>query len=128
MARILVVDDDELIGDMVRAILEAEGHVIGVVTSGEAAVAAIAAKQPDLVILDSMMPGIPGEEVLRQIRTSASYRTPVLMLTAKRNTSDVQIAMRAGADDYLKKPFDPDELLFRVDELLESGRKRPIGL
>ena len=125
MARILVVDDDELLGETVRAILEAEGHVVGYVASGEEAVAAIAVKQPELIILDSMMPGIPGEEVLRRLRTSASYRTPVLMLTAKRNSSDVQIAMRAGADDYLKKPFDPEELAFRVDELLANGRKRP---
>lgn len=127
MARILVVDDDELLGEAVRAVLEAEGHIVGFVTSGDAAVKAISAKQPDLVILDCMMPGMPGEEVLRQVRTvDALYRTPVLMLTARRNEADVQIAIRAGADDYLKKPFDPDELVVRVEALLDRARKRGI--
>ncbi|HEY0627183.1 MAG TPA: response regulator transcription factor [Allosphingosinicella sp.] len=127
MAHILVVDDDELLGETVRAILESEGHAVGYVSSGEAAIETIALKRPDLIILDAMMPGIPGEEVLRRVRASdGSYRTPVLMLTARRNESDVQIAMRAGADDYLKKPFDPDRLLAHVDILLESGRKRVV--
>jgi DNA-binding response OmpR family regulator len=65
--------------------------------------------------------------VLRKVRTlDAAYQTPVMMLTARRKEGDVQIAMRAGADDYLKKPFDPDQLLARVDILLERGRRRPV--
>ena len=127
MARILVIDDDELLGEAVRAVLESENHVVGTLTSGEAGLAAIELKQPDLVILDTMMPGMPGEEVLRRIRTSDRvYRTPVLMLTARRAEPDVQIAMRAGADDYLKKPFDPDQLLARVEALLIGGRRRSV--
>lgn len=125
MARILVVDDDELVGEAVRAILEGEGHVVGVVTGGKAALAAIAAKQFDLVILDSMMPDLPGSDVLHAVRTSlAHFATPILMLTARRADADVDIAMRAGADDYLKKPFDPDMLVVRVESLLASGRRR----
>jgi two-component system, OmpR family, response regulator MtrA len=127
MAHILVVDDDELLGEAVRAALEAEGHAVGLVTDGQAALDAIQRKRPDLIVLDNMMPGVPGEEVLRQIRASDGvYRTPVLMLTARRKEDDVQIAMRAGADDYLKKPFDPDRLLAHVDVLLASGRKRVV--
>jgi DNA-binding response OmpR family regulator len=126
MARILVVDDDELVCEAVRVILEAEGHIVGFVTSGEAAVAAVTFKRPDLIILDSMMPGMPGQEVLRQIRQSHSaYATPVLMLTARRSESDVQIAMRAGVDDYLKKPFDPDQLAMRVEDLLLRAQRKP---
>lgn len=127
MAHILIVDDDEFLGETVRAILEGEGHAVGFVTSGQAAVEAVRLKQPDLVILDSMMPGMPGEEVLRRIRTmSSGYRISVLMLTAKGKEADKQIALRAGADDYLKKPFDPDRLLAHVDILLDGGRKRSV--
>ena len=127
MAHTLFVHADELLGETVRAVLEAEGHAVGFVAGGEAALEAIRRKRPDLVILDNMMPDVPGEEVLRQIRASDGvYRTPVLMLTARRKEDDVQIAMRAGADDYLKKPFDPDQLLAHVDVLLASGRKRVV--
>ena len=127
MAHILVVDDDELLGETVRAALEGEAHAVGFVPTGGAALEAIRRKRPDLVILDNMMPGVPGEEVLPQIRASEGvYRTPVLMLTARRKEDDVQIAMRAGADDYLKKPFDPDQLLAHVDVLLASGRRRVV--
>ena len=123
MARILVVDDDELVAESVRAALESEGHVVGVVNGGREALAAIGAARPDLVILDAMMPGVPGSEVLHQVRSSTSaWKTPILMLTARRNEADVEIAYRAGVDDYLKKPFDPDELLFRVDELLKRKK------
>lgn len=77
-------------------------------------------KRPDLVILDCSMPELPGIEALRQIRASAiSYATPVLMLTGRRSNADEEIAVRTGADDYLRKPFDPDQLVARVESLLE---------
>ncbi|HYN45183.1 MAG TPA: response regulator, partial [Allosphingosinicella sp.] len=79
-------------------------------------------KRPDLVILDCNMPEIGGIEALRQIRLlRIAYATPVLMLTARRGESDEEIAMRAGASDYLRKPFDPDQLVSRVEDLLRRA-------
>ncbi len=125
MSRIIFADDDELVGELVREVLSREGHVVGVVPDGDAAVAAIILKAPDLVIMDVMMPGMGGVEAVRRIRASSTaYATPILMLSGRRNEADVEIALRAGADDYLKKPFDPDELCARVSLLLEN-RKRP---
>lgn len=105
-------------------VLAAEGHVVGVVPDGKAAVSAITLKVPDLAILDVMMPGTGGVEAVRQIRASErAHSVPILMLSARSKQEDVEIALRAGADDYLTKPFDQDQLLARVDRLLHS-RKR----
>ena len=124
MALILLADDDELVGDVVRATLSARGHVVGLVGNGADAVRVVELKQPDLVILDCTMPELPGIEALRQIRLSrTAYRTPVLILTARRSEMDEEIAMRAGANDYLRKPFDPDELIVRVESLLEKAAR-----
>jgi len=119
MALILLADDDEMVREVVRAALATRGHVVGLVDNGADAVRVVELKKPALVILDCSMPELPGVEVLRQIRISRTvYRTPVLMLTARRSTMDEEIAMRAGANDYLRKPFDPDELIARVESLL----------
>ncbi|MBA3676298.1 MAG: response regulator transcription factor [Sphingosinicella sp.] len=124
MARIIFADDDELLRDVVLATLSAAGYVVGVVPDGETAVRAVILKRPDLVILDVMMPGIGGVEAVRQIRGSeVGYEIPILMLSARGHEGDVQIALRAGADDYLKKPFDPDQLIARAEVLL-AERKR----
>jgi DNA-binding response OmpR family regulator len=122
MTLILLADDDEMIGDIVRETLTGCGYVVGVVENGRDAVRAVQLKQPALVILDCGMPELSGEDVLRSIRLSAGgYRTPVLMLTARRSAMDVEIARRAGANDYLKKPFDPDDLVVRVENLLSKA-------
>lgn len=119
MALILVADDDEMVCDIVRHTLSANGHVVGSVSNGRDAIRVVDAKQPALVILDCSMPVLSGVEALRQIKLSAaSCRTPVLMLTARRGGSDEEIALRAGADDYLRKPFDAADLLVRVESLL----------
>ncbi len=126
MARILYAEDDELVGEIVRDTLTEAGHVVGVVNDGTSAFRAIQVKQPDLVILDCSMPEMGGVEVVRRIRiTQGIYDTPILMLTARRSENDVDLAMRAGANDYLKKPFDPDQLVVVVDALLDrSAQKR----
>lgn len=125
IAYIIVADDDELVADVVRATLTGYGHVVGVVGNGDAALKAVAAKNPDLLILDCNMPERSGLLALREIRQSHRFfELPVLMLTARRGEADVELAMREGADDYVKKPFDPDELAFRVDELLERKGRR----
>lgn len=119
MSLILIADDDELVCEVVRNTLSEQGHVVGVVNNGGEAVRAFEAKLPDLVILDCAMPEMSGVDVLRQIRVSLEgSRTPVLMLTARRSSFDEEIASRAGADDYLRKPFSPIQLLVRVELLL----------
>jgi DNA-binding response OmpR family regulator len=126
MALILLADDDELVGEVVRDALSARGHIVGIVETGTDAVRVVEIKRPALVILDCAMPGLNGIEALRQIRLSrTAHRTPVLMLTGRRSESDVEIAMRAGANDYLKKPFDPNQLVARVESLLAKASGTP---
>lgn len=129
MALILIADDDPLVGDIVRYTLSARGHIVGIVDNGEDALRVVETKQPDLVILDCSMPGLAGVDVLRQLRVSdASFAVPVLMLTARWGRNDENIALRAGATDYLRKPFDPDELLAIVDHMLRKAElARPVG-
>jgi len=126
MALILLADDDELVGEVVREALSARGHVVGVVENGADAVRVVEVKNPELIILDCSMPEMNGIEALIQIRRSSTgCSTPILMLTARRSEMDVDIAMRAGASDYLKKPFDADQLVARVEDMLEkSAAKR----
>lgn len=122
MALILLADDDELVGEVVREALAARGHVVGVVENGADAVRVVEVKNPELVILDCSMPEMNGIEALIKIRRStAAYSTPVLMLTARRSEMDVEIAMRAGANEYLKKPFDADQLVAVVEDMLEKS-------
>ena len=119
MALILLADDDELVGEVVREALSARGHVVGVVENGADAVRVVKVKQPELVILDCSMPEMNGIEALIKIRQSAAgCSLPILMLTARRSERDVEIAMRAGASDYLKKPFDADQLVAVVEDML----------
>ncbi|MEO7277383.1 MAG: response regulator transcription factor [Sphingomicrobium sp.] len=120
MAFILLADDDELIVDVVRAALNANGHVVGAVDDGKSVVAIVEAKQPDLVILDCSMPEVSGIQALVAMRRSdRCCRIPVLMLTARLGEGDEDIAIRAGAQDYLRKPFDPEQLVSRVEMLID---------
>ena len=123
MARIIIAEDDEIVSEVVREALTKAGHVVGVADNGADAVRAIKVKRPDLVILDCNMPELSGLMVLREIRTALSlYDTPVLVLTGRQSQRDVDLAFNQGADDYMKKPFDPEELVFRVEELLENRK------
>lgn len=124
MARILIADDDELVVEAVRAALEAHGHIVGGLEDGASVGMVVELKRPDLVILDCVMP-TSGIKALRDIRTSpVGYTTPVLMLTARRGQADEDIAIGAGADGYLRKPFDPEHLVFRVEEMLEQRQRK----
>ena len=119
MALIILADDDELIGELVRSTLGSAGYVVGVVANGADALRAIRAKRPQLVILDCNMPELSGISVLRELRKAPElYQIPVLMLTGRRARADEDIAMYEGANDYLRKPFEPDELTNRVERLL----------
>lgn len=122
MARIIIADDDELVVDMVRSALEARGHIVGSLADGTRVKQVVETKRPDLVILDCSMPEKSGIQVLRELRTSVSvHGTPVLVLTGRRSLNDEDIAWKAGTDDYLRKPFDPDELVARVEALLPGS-------
>ena len=124
MARIIIADDDEIIGEIARDALVARGHGVGVLTNGRDALKVIAAKLPDLVILDCNMPELTGLLVLREMRNSKTLcETPVLMLTGRQSERDVELARYEGANDYMKKPFDPEELVFRVEDLLERKQR-----
>ena len=128
MARIIIADDDEVSGEIARDALIASGHGAGLVADGADALRIVKMRRPDLLILDCNMPGLTGVLVLRELRnTPALCDLPVMMLTARRSAQDVDLAMFAGADGYMKKPFDPDELVFEVEELLAS-RKRSNSL
>jgi DNA-binding response OmpR family regulator len=118
--RILVVDDEAPILDLVRGYLERDGFEVATAADGLAGLAVVRATNPDVVILDVMLPGLDGIEVCRQIRTfSTAY---VLMLTARGEEIDRIMGLTVGADDYLVKPFSPRELVARVKALLRRPR------
>ena len=122
MTLVLMVDDDPLIADVVRAALKPLGYTVGVVSDGRAVLEIVEFKRPALVILDCAMPLMPGIEVLRRIRTSRTASSvPVLMLTARSSAADREIGMRAGASFYMKKPFDADQLAAVVDDLVREN-------
>ncbi|HSO29200.1 MAG TPA: response regulator transcription factor [Candidatus Sulfomarinibacteraceae bacterium] len=119
--RVLVVDDEAPIRDLVRGYLEREGFAVETAMDGPSAVAAVRASAPEVVILDVMLPGLDGVEVCRQIRTfSDAY---VLMLTARGEEIDRIVGLTVGADDYLVKPFSPRELVARVKALQRRPRR-----
>ncbi|HEY51983.1 MAG TPA: response regulator transcription factor [Caldilineae bacterium] len=118
-ATILVVDDEQPVRNTVRAYLEKEGYTVHTAADGPTALRAARAFRPDVVILDIMLPGIDGLEVLRQIRQESSAW--VIMLTARTEEMDKVLGLKMGADDYLTKPFSPRELVARVDAMLRRG-------
>ncbi|EJZ81936.1 MtrAB system response regulator MtrA [Corynebacterium otitidis] len=111
-ATILVVDDDPAISEMLSIVLEDEGFKTVVVTDGAEAVDTFEESQPDLVMLDIMLPGVDGIEICRQLRARSDV--PIIMLTAKADSTDVVEGLESGADDYMTKPFKPNELVARV--------------
>ena len=116
--RILVVDDEPRIINFLKIKLEASGYKVIVAASGREALELMPTAQPDLVVLDVMMPGIVGLETLRRVRAASSV--PVIILSAKESSDDKVKGLKLGADDYLAKPFRPDELVARI----ESVRRR----
>jgi len=113
---ILLVDDDENICKVVKLYLEKEGLNILVANDGKAGLDLFATGSPDLVLLDIMMPGMDGIEVIKRIRRDSNV--PVIMLTAKGDTFDKVLALELGADDYIVKPFEPKELVARIKAVI----------
>ena len=110
--KILVVDDDPAISEMLTIVLEAEGFEPIAVTDGNEAVPAFHEHEPELILLDLMLPGMNGVDICRAIRSESAV--PIVMLTAKTDTVDVVLGLESGADDYITKPFKPKELVARI--------------
>jgi len=117
--RILVVDDDPTVGEVVARYLEHAGYAVTVVADGQVALDKALADPPDLVVLDLMLPGLDGLEVFRRLR--ARFPVPVVMLTALGDESDRLVGLELGADDYVTKPFSPRELVLRVQSVLRRS-------
>ncbi len=115
---VLVVDDEPTIAEVVARYLERAGYRARIAGDGLGAIEAAVAQRPDLVVLDLMLPGIDGLEVMRRLRELDRTRIAVILLTAKGEESDRVIGLRLGADDYVVKPFSPAELVARVDAVL----------
>lgn len=121
--KILVVDDEEDIRELVRYNLEKEGYVVDCVLSGEQALRPAREERPDLILLDLMLPGLDGLDVCRQLKSSpVTGIIPVIMLTAKGEDADVVSGLELGAEDYIIKPFSPRVLLARVKVVLRRRR------
>jgi two-component system, OmpR family, alkaline phosphatase synthesis response regulator PhoP len=120
---ILVVDDEQHIVELLTMYLQKEGYAVDSANSGSAALEQFAKRQPDLVVLDLMLPDQDGFEVCRQIRAKGD--TPIIMLTARDDDVDKIVGLELGADDYLTKPFNPRELLARAKAVLRRYRAEP---
>ncbi len=126
MTRILVVEDDRDIGDLVSRYLEKAGFAVELLSSGRDALRAIAERPPDLLILDLMLPHVDGLEICRAARArEQTSAIPIIMLTARAEESERIIGLELGADDYMAKPFSPSELVARVRALLRRAHRQP---
>jgi DNA-binding response OmpR family regulator len=122
MARILVIDDDITVREVVVSYLRAGGHEVAEAADGESGLKEMRDRPADLVVLDLMMPGIDGLEVCRRLRAIGTV--PIIMLTALGSETDRVVGLESGADDYVTKPFSPRELVLRVDALLRRVGER----
>src|SRR4051795_7977518 len=126
MARVMVVDDDVTVREVVVTYLRAAGYDVGEAADGESALDDLRGERADLVVLDLMLPGIDGLEVCRRIRAKGDD-VPVIMLTALGSETDRVVGLERGADDYVTKPFSPRELVLRVESVLRRVGERAGG-
>ncbi len=124
MPIVLVVDDETPLRDLIRAYLERDGYTVVEASTGKEALSAAALHNPDIIVLDLMIPEIDGTEVCRRIRASSDVY--IIMLTAKADEVDRVVGLEVGADDYLTKPFSPRELVARVRALLRRPRAQVV--
>jgi len=124
-AKLLLIDDDTQLSEMMTEYLEKQGFSVSTAGSGEAGLDMLISTKPDLVVLDVMLPGIDGFKVLAKIREHHSV--PVIMLTARGEESDRILGLMRGADDYLPKPFNPLELTVRIQAVLKRSAANPAG-
>ncbi len=121
--RVLVVDDDEQIRSLLRRVLSVEGFEVDLAGDAASAAAARAANPPDLVLLDVLLPGQDGRDLLAELRESSDV--PVILLTGLGNEADRILGLKLGADDYVVKPFSPGELVARIQSVLRRSRRAP---
>ncbi len=122
---ILVVEDDRDIADLVGRALEKAGYTTEILSSGRDAVATIATRPPDLLVLDLMLPHVDGLEICRAVRSQEKTAAiPIIMLTARGDESERIVGLEIGADDYMGKPFSPNELVARVRALLRRANRQ----
>ena len=121
MTLIMVVDDDQDLAEMLGIVLNGSGFEVDLVNSGDQVMGLFNAHEPDLILLDVMLPGLSGIEVCKEI--SRTSMVPIVMLTAKGDSHDVVLGLEAGADDYMVKPFNPSELVARI-----KVRLRRVGI
>ncbi len=119
MTRVLVVDDDPTVREVVVSYLKAEAYEVSDAGDGESALVKIHLERPDLIVLDVMLPGVDGLEVCRRVR--AVSQVPIIMLTALGTEADRVVGLELGADDYLTKPFSPRELVLRISSILRRA-------
>ncbi len=120
-AHILVVDDDPRITELLRRVLAYEGYSVAIAVNGHDALTRTLERTPDMIVLDIMLPGVDGLEVVRRLR-AAGDQVPILMLTARDSIVDRVQGLEVGADDYLVKPFAPEELVARVKAMLRRNQ------
>jgi DNA-binding response OmpR family regulator len=125
MARVLVVDDEPMVREVVTEYLEREGFVVETAQDGAAALEALRTRQPDLLVLDVMLPERDGFSVLHEVRKDSTI--PVILLTARGEEPDRVVGLELGADDYVVKPFSPRELTARVRSVLRRSRVEPVN-
>src|ERR1700687_2154542 len=126
--RVLIVEDDRDIADLVAHYLGKAGFATQVLASGREALTAIAAHPPDLIVLDLMLPQVDGLEICRAVRTHAKTAAlPIIMLTARAEESDRIVGLEVGADDYIAKPFSPNELVARARALLRRAHRATLS-
>ena len=122
-SRVLVVDDDPALAEMLTIVLRGEGFDTAVVADGTRALPAVRELRPDVVLLDLMLPGMNGIDVCRAIRSESGV--PIVMLTAKSDTVDIVLGLESGADDYIVKPFKPKELVARIRARVRRTENEP---
>ncbi len=126
MTRILVVEDDRDIAELVGRYLEKAGFAVDLVSAGRDALVAIGKRPPDLMVLDLMLPQVDGLEICRAVRANEKTAAiPIIMLTARAEESERIVGLEMGADDYIAKPFSPNELVARVRALLRRAHRDP---
>ena len=123
--KILIVDDDNNIAELISLYLAKECFETKIVGDGESALAAMNTFEPNLILLDLMLPGIDGYQVCREVRSK--YATPIIMLSAKGEVFDKVLGLELGADDYMEKPFDTKELVARVKAVLRRYKAAPVA-
>src|SRR5256886_1323513 len=123
-ARILIVEDDQDIAQLVARYLDKAGYTTEILASGREALRTIGARVPDLLVLDLMLPHVDGLEICRAVRTNEkTAAVPIIMLTARAEESDRIVGLELGADDYLTEPLSPNELVARVRALLRRAQR-----